>query len=185
MMTPRACERDAAKLERELEYIGKMRLANPSFTLWGGRYNTEPIGSAGIIIFQPGVGEAWLRGSTRMEQHPVTSARYVQKRFGAIAREHKLRRVQMLVETEDESGPAPYFPWLETRPTLTPQLKFAKWLGFQVEGLMRRLGPNGENFYMMGWVDPAAVSILDLTPEDRALMRKMALMPFCSEKRRP
>ena len=69
-MEPRECEREAARLEFELpyiKYVETIRLANPSFTLWGGRYNTEPIGSAGIIIFQPGVGEAWLRGSTMME----------------------------------------------------------------------------------------------------------------------
>ena len=55
----------------------------------------------------------------------------------------------MLVETDDVPIPGPWLPWLETRPTETPQLKFARWLGFQIEGLMRGIGPNGENHYMM------------------------------------
>jgi hypothetical protein len=167
MMVPRECEREAAKLERELKYIAQIRLANPSFTLWGGRYNTEPIGSAGIIIFQPGVGEAWLRGSSRMDEHRVACARYVQKNFRRIAREHDLRVVQMMVKTDDCWGPAQWLPWLETRPTLTPQLKFAKWLGFQIEGLMRSRGPEGENFYMLSWLSQKNVARVAASEEAR------------------
>ena len=154
-MTPRECERAAAKLERDLKYIEAVRLRNPSFTLWGGRYNTVPIGAAGVIIFQPGVGEAWLRGSIRMEADKLTRYRCaiaIRKRLRQVIEEHKLRRVQMMVETTDEPTPAAFPPWLETRPTMTPQLKFALWLKFRVEGLMRKAGPNGENYYMLALV---------------------------------
>ena len=151
-MPPRESERGAASLERELKYIAAMRLANPSFTLWGGKYNTEPIGAAGIIIFQPGVGEAWLRGSIRMEGDALIRYRCalrVRKGLQRLIVENKLRRVQMLVETADVPTPAAFPPWLEQRPTMTRELKFALWLGFQIEGLMRHVGQNGENCYIL------------------------------------
>lgn len=151
-MPPRESERGAASLERELKYHAPLRLVNPSFTLWGGKYNTEPIGAAGIIIFQPGVGEAWLRGSSRMEGDKFARyfvARTIRRRFAEIVRAHRLHRVQMMVETADVPTPAAFPPWLEQRPTMTRELKFALWLGFQIEGLMRHVGQNGENCYIL------------------------------------
>lgn len=155
LMPPRACEREAAVIERELAYINQQRLANPSFTLWGGHFKTEPIAAAGIIIFQPGIGEAWFRGSTRVEADKLAAVwcgLTVKRHFRALVKKHKLRVVQMLVETEDPATPGPWLPWLESRPTETVKLKFARWLGFEIEGLMRNRGPNGENYYMMSYL---------------------------------
>jgi hypothetical protein len=148
LIPPLACE---AKLDREVDHIAQIRLANPAFTIWGGHFNTIPMLAAGIVIFQPGVGEAWLRGSARMEEHRVVCARHIQRQFRKTVGECRLRRVQAIVETQDQPLPAPW--WLDVkRPTETPALNFARWLGFRIEGLMRALGPNGENFYMLALV---------------------------------
>lgn len=137
LMPPRACEVRTAELETQLAWIGQLRIQNPAFTLWDG---DKPVGSAGLIIFQTGVAEAWLRGSVRMQDHPIACALEVRRRFAKLAREHRLRRVQAIVRTDNQLA-----VW------------FARWLGFSVEGTMRRLGPEGEDLYMMAWLSDMEV----------------------------
>ena len=133
LLPPRPEEIDAAQQERELAYISQLRLQNPAFTLW--RHDGEPIGAAGVIIFAPGVGEAWLRGSTRLPAHGISVALTVRRRFVKLARLYQLRRIQAIVQENNDVARA-----------------FNDWLGMKYEGTLRKLGPKGEDMLMMAWV---------------------------------
>lgn len=134
LMPPRGCEQSAAKLEEELAFINVLRLANPSFTLVAN--DGQPIVAAGIIVYRPGRGEGWLRGSTRMLEHPLKCARELRTRFKLIREEHKLWRVQATIRAEYDKG-----------------IWFARWLGFSAEGVLRKAGEDGQDMIMMAWVE--------------------------------
>lgn len=128
-MPPRESERHI--LEREPD-MHELRMRGPAWTLWTGRWNTEPIGAAGIIIFRKGVGEAWLRGSTRMAQWPMAAARYTRRMLGQAMAANGLHRVQITVRMTDARA-----------------IRFALWLGFELEGVMRGAGEDSEDHYLM------------------------------------
>lgn len=90
------------------------------------------VGCAGIMPLWPGVGHAWAVLSEVALAHPVTLTRAVQRELARIERDHGLHRVQATVGETHVAGRR----WLA-------------WLGFEVEGLMRNYGPDGEGDYWL------------------------------------
>ena len=85
----------------------------------------------------PGVGEAWL-GATGLARHyPLFMARDLKGRMDECARQMGLHRVQCTV--------------LASKPN---SLRWARMLGFEPEGLMRKFGPQKEDFYRFAKVEP-------------------------------
>ena len=92
--------------------------------------NNEPIASAGMKILWNGVAEGWVLATNKVWKHPVVIARAIKKNFARVAKEHNIHRVQTAVRSEFAIG-----------------LKFAKWLGLQEEGLMKKYGFDGTDHY--------------------------------------
>ena len=92
--------------------------------------NDEPIASAGMKIIWNGVAEGWVLASNKVWNHPLVIARAIKKNFARLAIEHKIHRVQTAVRSEFGIG-----------------IKFAKWLGLENEGLMKRYGFDGADHY--------------------------------------
>ena len=92
--------------------------------------NNKPIASAGMKMIWDGVAEGWVLASYKVWQHPVLVAKAIKKNFARLARLHGIKRVQTAVRADFKIG-----------------LKFAKWLGLQEEGLMKKYGFDGSDHY--------------------------------------
>jgi hypothetical protein len=130
MMPPREQERDILELEAQL---AEWRMAGPGFTIWGGRYGTEPIGAGGIIMVRTGVGEAWLRGTPRLEENRIAFARHARRLFEKVIGESRLWRIQAL-----------------TRCDLEENIRFAQWFGFELEGRLAQHFPDRSDAFIWG-----------------------------------
>jgi hypothetical protein len=86
-------------------------------------------GCAGVVTYWPGVGEAWAVLTDVGRAHPLFVHRSVSRGLREIVASSRLRRVQADVVADFAIGRR----WVEC-------------LGFEFESLMRRYGPNGEDF---------------------------------------
>ncbi len=92
------------------------------------------VGCAGIVPLWPGVGQAWAVLSDTALSHPVILTRAAMRELQRIEEQLGLHRVQATVAEDHIEGRR----WLA-------------WLGFEVEGLMRNYGPEGEgDFWLYG-----------------------------------
>lgn len=93
------------------------------------------IGSAGLVPLWPGVAEAWLLASDRINDHAISAGRIVRKRLFEIVDEEGLHRVQAMTRSD------------------TPSLKrWAAWLGMKHEGKMLSYNQNRDDFERYAWV---------------------------------
>ena len=91
----------------------------------------EILAAAGISIQYPGVGDAWAAPSGLVSEYPLLYARTIRRFFAKIVKEHSLRRVQTVVD--------PRYPSF---------LRWIDWLGFEVEGIMRRASFDGTDLFL-------------------------------------
>ena len=89
----------------------------------------------GIVTKWVGVGEAWLVPSSGLRERPVAGTRLIKRHMAVLQRQHSYWRLQINVHVENEQA-----------------LRFAKWLGFLMEGEMIKYGPDGKNYYRMARV---------------------------------
>lgn len=80
-------------------------------------------------------GEFWAVTSDECDKYPVSFTRKIIKLLRDYVLQHKLRRVQMIVQSDYQQG-----------------IIWANRLGFEFEGTLRSFGPNGENCNMMAKV---------------------------------
>lgn len=98
----------------------------PAFT---GVIDGQVVGCAGIDVFpRAPVGMAWAFIGPVARQHGLWVARAVRKGLWTIIHEHRLVRV----EADTLTGWPSAQRWVE-------------WMGFEVEGYMRKRGPKGED----------------------------------------
>lgn len=102
------------------------------YTLMDGE---EIVVCGGVHMMWTGVGEGWLVMSKNAYEKPVTVARYTQRLFDTIMNDNAIWRIQASVHTSDEQS-----------------VKFAEWLEFEIEGVMKKFGPDGANYYRMARV---------------------------------
>ena len=95
----------------------------------------KPIAVGGVHLLWEGVAECWLLASQDAIEKPVSLARYTKKYFNAIIKLNALRRAQATVFHGDSKA-----------------LAFAEWLGMENEGLMKKYGPNGEDYFRVARV---------------------------------
>jgi hypothetical protein len=98
-----------------------------SFT---GLVNDQPIFAAGMKPIWKGVAEGWVLATSEVWKHPLLVARAIKKDFEKVAKQHNITRVQTAVRANFDMG-----------------LKFAKWLGLESEGLMKKYGFDGTDHY--------------------------------------
>ena len=99
---------------------------------WTGIYNEKIVVCFGVRRVWPGVGEAWLLPSPSISDHALSVVRASRMIFADIFKTEAFSRVHISVDSANDSA-----------------FKFAKALGFEVEGIMRQFGPDGSNYYMM------------------------------------
>lgn len=90
------------------------------------------VATAGIHIMWPGVGEGWLIMSKHAVEYGRSVARYAYRGFDSIMADNGLHRVQASVSSLDPEA-----------------VRFARWMGFENEGIMEKFGPDGSDYYRM------------------------------------
>ena len=88
------------------------------------------VACAGVSIMWQSVAEGWLIMSSDAYKYPVSIARYTEGLFDSIMKKNNLSRIQASVNCSDEKS-----------------VKFANWLGFEYEGIMRKFGPDGSDYF--------------------------------------
>jgi hypothetical protein len=114
------------------QYAGSLERPGWSFTVLD---HGHLVACVGITEMWEGVGEAWFLGSARINLKARSFARLARSGiYENTAKALGLWRVQAACRAD----------WPEA-------LRFAKFMGFKDEGLMKRYGQNGEDFIRMAW----------------------------------
>jgi len=114
------------QLDKELEkHMDTLEQPNQSFT---AIYDGECIISGGICEIWEGVYEGWVMASNKVWDHPIGAARAVKNGLEQLIEKNKVVRLQTAVKKDFELGH-----------------KFAKWLGLQEEGVMRKYVKNQDH----------------------------------------
>ena len=119
---------DANFTENRIDFA----LAGLSFTLL---CNSEPICSGGIIPLWNGSAEGWVISSKRIFKNRIRASRLIRKRTDLLCANNNIWRLQTAVKADFKIG-----------------LRFAEFLGFKNEGLMRGYGPDKSDYYLMAKV---------------------------------
>ena len=98
-----------------------------SFT---GIVNNIPIAAGGVFPLWDGVAEGWVLGTDQMHKYPITIARVIKHRTEIMCKNNLFKRLQTSVKADCEIA-----------------IRFAKWLDFKPEGLMKHYGPDGSDYY--------------------------------------
>lgn len=93
-----------------------------------------PIAIAGVNIVWPGYGVVYLFASTEAKMNPKSLVQWVRGRIQELEDRLELRRVEM------------------TCPINHMLIKWGNLLGFEVEGILRKYSPSGEDHVVMSRV---------------------------------
>ena len=97
------------------------------FALWQGPHI---VAIGGVHLMWHGVAEGWFLMGSRGYDTPLLVARYSKRGLDAIITDNKIRRVQASVSVVDDVA-----------------VRFAEWMGFDEEGVMRAYGLDGSDYY--------------------------------------
>lgn len=92
----------------------------------------HPVMCWGLIVLWPGVAEAWMLRDEAISQHGMTLARCASAYFLQVGAALALSRCQFAVAADNGRA-----------------IRFAKYLKFSVEGVMRQYAPDGSDYLMM------------------------------------
>ena len=93
----------------------------------------KPIFACGIVQLWDGVAEAWVLGSRNIFDIKILAAKTIKELQDDTCKKHKIRRLQTSVKANFDRG-----------------LRFATWCGFEIEGLKKKYGPDGSDYYQLG-----------------------------------
>ena len=116
---------DANFTENRIDFA----LAGLSFTLL---HNNNPVCSGGIVPLWTGVAEGWVISSKRIFKTRIKASRLIKKRTDLLCAANNIWRLQTAVKSNFKTG-----------------LRFAEFLGFKNEGLMKAYGPDKTDYYRM------------------------------------
>jgi len=103
------------------------------YDAWTGLDSGHIIGCAGIFPMWEGVGEAWFIGADRIKAHSLSTIKFIKKVFKDKQDEGEYVRLQANVRAD----------WPKA-------IKFAELVGFKKEGYMKKFGPDGLDYLIMG-----------------------------------
>ena len=92
----------------------------------------KPIVAGGIIILWQGVAEGWVMANQNIFEIKLLACKEIKNRTDELCKKNKIKRLQTTVKYDFNSG-----------------IRFASWLGLKPEGIMRRYGPDGSDYYRM------------------------------------
>ena len=114
----------------EMTEDGKQSLATYDDVIgYTGLEGNTVLATGGVHRMWEGVGEAWLLVGKEGYDIPKTVAKYTSYIFQHIQEEHQMFRIQASVSAMDKRAN-----------------KYAQWLGFEKEGIMRKYGPDGSDY---------------------------------------
>ena len=116
---------DASFKENRIDFA----MAGLAFTLLD---NNVPICSGGIIPTWLGNAQGWVISSKRIFRNKVKASRLIKERTDLLCANNKIWRLQTAVKADFKIG-----------------IRFAEFLGFKNEGLMRGYGPDKTDYYLM------------------------------------
>ena len=109
------------------KYAYFLKRIGMSFT---GIVNNIPIAAGGVFPLWDGVAEGWVLGTAEMKKYPITFARVIKHRTEMMCKNNSFKRLQTSVKADCEIA-----------------IRFAKWMDFKPEGLMKHYGPDGSDYY--------------------------------------
>lgn len=118
------------ELDFDLPVEGRSNLVeHPNVEAFTLEEDGEIFAVGGAHIMWSGVAEAWVLISPNGKKHGTLFARYAKRRFEGILKENNIKRMQATIHSTDAEA-----------------MRFAEWLGFEEEGLMRSYGPEGDDY---------------------------------------
>lgn len=121
-------------LDVEVGLLPELRLGDISYSCFVG---DALVGCGGLIIFWPGVAEAWLMLSKKCNfMSNIERAKVVlliRKKMEELIKEHKLWRIGAII-----------------RPDFPQAIRLATVLGFKREGLLKKYAPDGTDRLIFG-----------------------------------
>jgi len=108
-------------------YVAQMRVQGMS---WSAEIDGTIVASAGLIPLWAGHAEAWMIGGDEIPRHAISVARQLRVMFDDVMWQHGIYRAQANIHCRFERA-----------------IRLAEWLGFEQEGLMRRFGAEGDDYF--------------------------------------
>jgi len=95
--------------------------------------NDKPVFACGIVVLWDGVAECWVMASQNIYEMKFLAARTILDLQDKLCKKNKIRRLQTSVKADFKLG-----------------LRLATWCGLEVEGLKKKYGPDGSDYYQLG-----------------------------------
>ena len=99
---------------------------------WAGIGRGKVVAAFGIKPIWNGLAEMWMIPGTDIGRHTISIVRGAKVLTNSAIKDYDLKRLQIGVRTENDTA-----------------FRFAKSLGFGVESVMKRFGPEWSDYYMM------------------------------------
>lgn len=123
--TPREVEKEDPNWKEDVHELAVKGVTTVIF------YEDVPIMFLGHVVISPGVAECWSLIGEEMKEDSFFLTRFVSRYVDSLMALYKWRRFQCVVDSN--------YPDHE---------RFVQLLGFQKEGLMRKLGPMGQDMWL-------------------------------------
>ena len=94
--------------------------------------NGKPSFAFGLVVLWNGVAEGWVIASQNIFDVKFLAARTIINKMLEVCKKNKIKRLQTSVKAEFKEG-----------------VRFATWLGMEIEGLKKNYGPDGSDYYQL------------------------------------
>ena len=95
--------------------------------------NGKPVFACGIVLLWEGVAEGWVMASENVFEMRFLAAKTILEVQNKLCKKNKIRRLQTSVKADFKRG-----------------LRLAEWCGLEIEGLKKKYGPDGSDYYQLG-----------------------------------
>ena len=92
----------------------------------------KPIVAGGIIVLWQSVAEGWVMANQTIYEVKLLACKEIKRRTDILCKKNNVKRLQTTVKYDFKTG-----------------IRFADWLGLKPEGIMRKYGPDGSDYYRM------------------------------------
>lgn len=125
-------EPELSEMRLDPSALNRVALAAEPDASWTGMFHGKPVVCFGIRTIFPGVGEAWLLPGADIDRHAISVCRGSRRIYQHFINEGVFRRIHVVVDPANDTA-----------------FRFAKWNGFDVEGIMRKFGADGSDHLLM------------------------------------
>lgn len=125
-------EPELSELRLDPSTLDRVAQAAEPDASWTGMFHGKPVVCFGIRTIFPGVGEAWLLPGADIDRHAISVCRGSRRIYQHFIDEGVFRRIHVVVDPANDTA-----------------FRFAKWNGFDVEGVMRKFGVDGSDHLLM------------------------------------